>query len=90
MTHVISMSHADHMSKMIQVRNVPDRLHRELVRRARKKGVTLTDYVQGILEREVSRPPVEEVFERVRGRAPVDVGRPVADLIREERAGRDA
>ena len=78
------------MSKMIQVRNVPDRLHRELVKRARAAGRTLTDYVQDILEREVSRPAAEEVFERVSRRAPVDLGRPAADLIREERANREA
>jgi hypothetical protein len=48
---------------MIQVRNVPDRLRRELVRRARDRGLTLTDYVQNLLEREVARPPAEEVFD---------------------------
>ena len=53
------------MSKMIQVRNVPDRLHRELTRRARARGQNLTDYVQQILEREVARPPALEVFERI-------------------------
>lgn len=74
---------------MIQVRNVPDALHRELVRRARLRGQTLTDYLQGILEREVARPDREEVFERIRRREPVDLGMPVADLIREEREKRE-
>ena len=37
---------------MIQVRNVPDALHGELMRRARARGQTLTDYIQQILERE--------------------------------------
>lgn len=78
------------MSKMIQVRNVPDRLHRELVRRARARGRTLTDYVQDILEREVTRPPAEEVFERISKRTPVGLGVRAADLIREERAAREA
>jgi antitoxin FitA len=77
------------MSKMIQVRDVPDRLHRELVRRARARGQTLTDYVQEILEREVARPPAEEVFGRIAGRPPVRIGRGAADLIREERAARE-
>jgi hypothetical protein len=78
------------MSKMIQIRNVPDRMHRELVRRARVRGVTLTDYLQSVLERELSRPPAEEVFERIAAQAPVDVGSPVASFIRSEReaAGR--
>lgn len=78
------------MSKMIQVRNVPDRLHRELMRRARARGQTLTDYVQEILEREIARPPSEEVFRRIAGRQRVRLGRPASDLIRQERASRQA
>jgi plasmid stability protein len=74
---------------MIQVRNVPDRLHRELVRRARRRGQTLTEYVEAILEREMARPPADEVFERIRSRAPVKLGRTPADIIREERAERE-
>lgn len=80
------MLHAVHMSKMIQVRSVPLRLHRELVRRARARGQTLTDYVQDILEREVARPPAIEVFERIAERSPVRLGAHAADLIRKERA----
>lgn len=79
-----------HMSKMIQVRNVPDRLHRELVKRATARGQTLTDYVQDILEREAARPPADEVFERISGRPPARLGARAADLIREERAAREA
>jgi len=78
------------MAKMIQVRSVPDRLHRELVRRARTRGQTLTDYVEEILEREVARPLPEAVFERVRSRSPVKLGGPAADLLAEERRGRRA
>lgn len=78
------------MSKMIQVRNVPDRLHRELVRRAKAKGQSLSDYIEGILEREVARPPREEVFERIASREPVDLkGRTAADLVREGREERE-
>lgn len=78
------------MSKMIQVRNVPDRLHRELMRRARARAQTLTDYVQEILEKEVARPPAVEVFERIARRGRVPLGRPAADLIKQERASREA
>lgn len=78
------------MSKMIQVRNVSDRLHRELTRRARARNQTLTNYIQELLEREIARPPAEEVFERVARRAPTKLGRSAADLIREERASREA
>lgn len=71
---------------MIQVRNVPDGLHLELSRRARAGGGTLTEYVQRILEREVSRPPAGEVFQRISGRAAVDLGVTAAELIDMERS----
>lgn len=74
---------------MIQVRSVTDKLHRELVRRARKRGQTLTDYIQHILEREVARPLPEEVFERIARLPPVNLGRPVEEVIREARAERE-
>lgn len=78
------------MPKMIQVRNVSDRLHRELTGRARSRGQTLTAYVRDLLERDVARPPAHEVFDRIEARDSVKLGRPAAELIREERQGRDA
>ena len=78
------------MSKMIQVRNVPDRLHRELLRRARASGDTLTDYVQRILEREIARPLPQELFKRIARRTKVDLGEPAAEMIKRERAAREA
>lgn len=74
------------MSKMIQVRNVPDRLHRELTRRARARNQTLSDYIEALLEREVARPPADEVFDRLRRKGPVEIGRPAAEIVREARA----
>jgi plasmid stability protein len=76
------------MARNLQVRDIPDPLHRELKRRARNRGESLTDYVQGILEREVARPPAEEVFRRIESRRPVDLGKSAAELIREERVER--
>jgi antitoxin FitA len=78
------------MAKMIQVRNVPDRLHRELTRRAKARGQALTDYIQELLEREVARPPASEVFDRIEARDRVKLGRRAADLVREERGAREA
>ena len=74
---------------MIQVRNVPDALHAELVRRAEAEGVTLTAYLQAILEREVARPPRAEVLGRLLALEPVRPGVTAAELIREEREGRE-
>lgn len=84
------MCDAVRMAKMIQVRNVPDRLHRELLRRARARGRTLTDYIQELLEEEVSRPPREAVFARVASRRPVRLAVPLAKIIRAERAARES
>jgi len=77
------------MSKMIQVRNVPDRLHDELVRRAKTRSLTLTAYVEEILEREIARPPREEVFERIARREPIVLERSAAEIIRVEREERE-
>lgn len=77
------------MSKMIQVRNVPNRLHDELVRRARARNLTLTAYVEEILEREIARPPREEVFERIASREPITLDRSAAELVRSEREERE-
>jgi plasmid stability protein len=77
------------MPKMIQVRNVPDRLHQELMRRARARGQTLTDYIQQILEREVDRPSAQEVFDRIEARPRIHLGVTAAELIREARAERE-
>ncbi|MCZ6879302.1 MAG: hypothetical protein O7G29_14310 [Acidobacteria bacterium] len=78
------------MAKMLQVRSIPDRLHRELRRRAKQRGQTLTDYVQQILEREVTRPPASEVFERISRRPGVKLDVSASTLIREERRKRVA
>ena len=88
--HVMHMCEPGRMAKMIQVRNVPDKLHRELTKRAKARGQTLTDFIQDVLEREVARPPAHEVFERIAKRAPVNLGRSAAQMIREERAAREA
>ncbi len=77
------------MARMIQVRNVPDWLHRELKQRAKANGESLTQYIERLLEREVARPPAQEVFARIARRRPVRLGRPAAELIRQERAARE-
>jgi plasmid stability protein len=80
------------MPVMIQVRNVPERLHRELKRRAKLRGQTLTDYVQAILEREVAKPDRRDVLARILRSEPIDLGGMTgADLIHEARreAGRE-
>jgi len=75
--------------KMIQVRNVPDGVHAELKARAARKGVTLTDYVLGLIEDDLAVPTLEEGLERImrlpRPRQVVSG----AELVRASRAERE-
>lgn len=83
------MCHSQGMAKMIQVRNVSERLHRELMRRAKTRGQTLTAYIEELLEREMARPPVEEVIARIRSHRPARPGVSGAQLVREARDERE-
>ena len=72
--------------KMIQVRNVPDEIHRELKVRAARKGVSLSDYLLDLARRDVGKPTMEEWLARVRARPPVQRSElSSADIIREHR-----
>jgi plasmid stability protein len=57
-----------HMAKMIQVRNVPDDVHRTLKARAAAAGLSLSDYVKRDLEEAAARPSLEEIDARVAAR----------------------
>ena len=56
------------MPKMIQVRNVPDDVHRILKARAATAGMTLSDYVKHDLESAASQPTVQELAARISAR----------------------
>lgn len=73
------------MSIMIQIRNVPEELHRRAKAKAALEGLTLSDLALRALERELERLSVEEVVARVRELGPVYGAPPAAELIREER-----
>ena len=72
---------------MIQIRNVPDGLHRSLKARAAREGKTLSDLILSELPRIADKPAPEDLVARIRARTQV-AGPPAADLIRAERAGR--
>lgn len=76
------------MSVVLQVRNVPDALHRKLKARAAAAGKTLSDFVLEELRRVAETPTREEILERLRSRAPVRLPTPASRLVREERDAR--
>jgi len=73
------------MSTMIQIRNVPDDLHRRAKARAALEGLTLSDLALRALEKEVGTLTFDEVVARVRELGPVYGAPPAADILREER-----
>ena len=70
--------------KMIQIRNVPDDLHRALKVRAAQEGTTMSDLILSELPRLADRPSPEQLLDRIRRRTPVG-GSPAAELIAAER-----
>jgi len=73
------------MSKMVQIRNVPDALHRKLKARAAESGLTLTDYLLAEIGRLAARPTREEMLARLHQRTRVTLKTPAAVVIRAER-----
>jgi plasmid stability protein len=77
------------MTKMIQIRNVPDELHRTLKVRAAKAGMTLSDYLLSEIEQVAKKPTMQEWLERVGSREPVEVDEPPEVIIRRMRDADD-
>lgn len=73
------------MSKMIQLRNVPDELHKILKARAALAGTSLSDYLIAQMQRHVEYPTLEELRRRLRARTPVRPSLRPAHVVREER-----
>lgn len=73
------------MAKMIQIRNVPDSLHRQLKARAAEAGMTLSDYLLREVEWIAEKPTMKEMLERLDSREPVHLGDEPARIIRRMR-----
>ena len=76
----------DRSVKTIQVRNVPDDVHRTLRTRAAAAGISLSDFALEELERVTQHPPVADLLTRARARAG---GADAAAIVAAIRTGRD-
>ncbi len=76
------------MYKMLQIRNVPDGLHRRLKARAAHLGMSMSDYVLCEIERLLEKPTREELFARIAQLPPIELDPPPSDVLREERESR--
>lgn len=69
----------------VQIRNVPPDLHRLLKRRALDEGLSLSDYLLRIVEREARRPTRQEVIERLAALPRLELGEATVDAVRAQR-----
>lgn len=74
----------------LQIRNVPDELHRQLKARAAIEGHSLSEYALSELRRAMQRPTRRELVERVASFERISVQESAADAVRAVRAERDA
>ena len=77
------------MSKMIQLRNVPDALHRSLKARAAMAGLSLSDYLLSEIKEIAERPTLAELRSRLHTREAVTLPLDTARLVREARSERE-
>lgn len=73
------------MSTMIQIRNVPVEIHRELKSRAALAGMSLSDYLLRELREVAARPSLDEMLARLGRLPPVELSETPADAVRAER-----
>jgi plasmid stability protein len=73
------------MSKMIQIRNVPDDVHKVLKIRAAKEGMSLSDFLLREMTDIAERPTLQDMIERIRQREPVELDEDPAITIRKLR-----
>lgn len=73
------------MSKLVQVKGVPDSVHRTLKARAALRGQTLSDYLRGEMERLAARPSPDELLAMLDHDAPAELGESAAPEVRRAR-----
>ena len=73
------------MSKMIQLRNVPDALHRKLKARAALEGLSLSAFLTREFQKIAMRPTDEEIRARLAALLPVELRTSPTKIVREER-----
>jgi plasmid stability protein len=73
---------------MVQIRNMPEDLHRKMKSRAALAGMSLSDYLLNEIRYSADRPTIEEYRARLATRTPVITKESAADINREERGRR--
>jgi plasmid stability protein len=77
------------MPTMIQIRNVPDPVHRRIKARAQEEGLSMSAYLLREIDRVARRPSRRQLLRRIASRSRVEPSVPAADVIRQERERRE-
>ena len=70
------------MGVLVQIRDVPEDVHRTLKARSAATGMSLSEYVRGLLSRSASRPTPAELSARIRARGAAVLDQPSEDAVR--------
>ncbi|MGI8511034.1 MAG: FitA-like ribbon-helix-helix domain-containing protein [Solirubrobacteraceae bacterium] len=70
------------MPALVQIRDVPDDVHRRLKARAAASGVSLSEYLRNVLARAAARPTPAELADRIRARGAARLGEPSEHAVR--------
>ena len=73
------------MTMMIQIRDVPEALHRRLKARAALEGMSMSRFVLREIERALERPSRREWIEAIRSQPEVELDISPADILRDQR-----
>lgn len=73
---------------MVQIRNVPESMHRQLKVRAAEEGVSLSEYLTQEIRRALARPTRRELLDRLASITREPVSPSAADILRRERDAR--
>ncbi|MEM9705478.1 MAG: hypothetical protein AAF850_05315 [Pseudomonadota bacterium] len=76
------------MNKHIQIREIPEETHRALKARAAAEGLSMSDYLKRLIERDLKRPNWEQLKARMAQMEPMELPVSSVELIRQERDSR--
>ena len=73
------------MQTMIQIRNVPEALHRRLKARAAIEGLSMSRYILREMEKALERPSRRDLLEAIRSQPALELNPSPAEILRQER-----
>ena len=76
------------MNKFVQIRNIPEEKHRKLKSRAASKGMSISDYVARLIDKDIEKPSIAEFLALMKTREHVHLIPSPEEIIREDRDSR--